>query len=69
VFFADAGRGWNVGPSDGVMTFNSETLPSLSSFRTDLGIGLDFAGIGIYAAKAVSRPDPVNFFVRLRHQF
>jgi len=51
------------------MTFNSETLPSLSSFRTDLGIGLDFAGIGIYAAKAVSRPDPVNFFVRLRHQF
>jgi outer membrane protein assembly factor BamA len=69
VFFADAGRGWNVGPGDGAMTFNSATLPSLSSFRTDLGIGLDFAGIGIYAAKAVSRPEPVNFFVRLRHRF
>jgi len=69
VFFADAGRGWNVGPSDGQMTFNSGTLPSLSSFRSDLGVGLDFAGIGVYAAKAVSRAEPVNFFVRLRHRF
>ena len=69
VFFADAGRGWNVGPADGVMTFNSGTMPSLSTFRSDLGLGLDFAGIGIYAAKAVSRPEPVTFFVRLRHRF
>jgi hypothetical protein len=69
VFFADAGRGWNVGAADGTLTYGSATLPSLSTFRSDLGVGLDFAGIGIYAAKAVSSPEPVTFFVRLRHRF
>ena len=32
-------------------------------------LGLDFAGFGVYAAKALSTPEPVNFFVRLRHRF
>lgn len=69
VVFADGGRGWNVGHADGALTYNSGTLPPISSFRSDVGVGLDFAGIGIYAAKAVSTPEPVNFFVRLRHRF
>jgi hypothetical protein len=35
-----------------------------------VGVGLDIAGVGIYAAKAVSSShEPVNFFVRLRHRF
>lgn len=72
VLFADAGRGWLLGsPTDvGGLTYGSHTLPPLSSFRSDLGLGLDLAGIGVYAAKAVSTPSqPVNFFVRLRHRF
>jgi hypothetical protein len=45
-------------------------LPPLSSFLSDIGVGLDLAGIGIYAAKSTSSPsEPVNFFVRLRHRF
>ena len=50
--------------------------PPLSTFRTDVGLGLelgDFFGsgdFGVYAAKALSSPDEkVNFFVRLRHRF
>ena len=71
VIFADAGRGWLVGPSAAdSLTFDRNTLPPLSSFRTDLGIGLDFSVLGVYAAKAMSSPtEPVNFFVRIRHRF
>lgn len=71
VLFTDAGRGWRVnGPESDPLTYEHMTLPPLSTFRTDMGIGIDFAGIGIYAAKALSAPnEPVNFFVRLRHRF
>jgi len=70
VLFADGGRGWNVGTPDGVLTYGSSTLPPLSTFRTDLGLGIDFGGLGLYAAKSISTPaEPVNFFVRLRHRF
>jgi hypothetical protein len=69
VLFADAGRGWKVGTPDGVLTYASDALPSLSSFQSDIGVGLDVAGVGFYAAKAVSSAEPVNFFVRLRHRF
>ncbi len=69
VLFADAGRGWNVGAADGSLTYGSATLPPLSTFRSDVGVGLDFAGIGVYVAKAVSTPEPVRFSVRLRHRF
>jgi Omp85 superfamily domain len=71
VFFADAGRGWLVGPSSGDgMTYSRGELPALSSFRTDLGIGLDFDLVGVYVAKAMSAPkDPVKVFVRIKHRF
>lgn len=70
VLFADAGRGWLLGPEDGGLSYGSHTLPPLSTFRSDLGVGIDLAGIGVYAAKSVSTPpQPVNFFVRLRHRF
>jgi hypothetical protein len=70
VFFADAGRGWLVGAPGDSLAFDANKLPPLSSFRTDLGIGLDFSEIGVYAAKAMNAPkEPVNFFVRIRHRF
>jgi hypothetical protein len=72
VFFADAGRGWLVGPSsagDG-LTFDRNQVPALSTFRTNLGVGLDFDVLGVYVAKAMSEPqEPANFFVRIRHRF
>jgi hypothetical protein len=70
VMFIDAGRGWNVGDRSIPGTYGSNALPPLSTFRSDIGLGLDIAGIGVYAAKAVSHgSEPVNFFVRLRHRF
>ena len=69
VLFADAGRGWLVGAPDQALTFSRGALPPVSSFRSDVGLGLDFAGIGVYAAKALSAPAPATFFVRLRHRF
>jgi cytoskeletal protein CcmA (bactofilin family) len=70
VFFADAGRGWLVGSGSDPLSYNRGTLPPLSTFRTDLGIGLDFDVIGLYVAKAMSKPkEPANFFARIRHRF
>ena len=70
VLFADAGRGWLLGTGDAGLSYGTHALPPLSTFRSDLGIGIDLAGIGVYAAKSVSTPaQPVNFFVRLRHRF
>lgn len=71
VFFADAGRGWLVSPTpDDSLSFDRGKLPPLGSFRTDLGVGLDFDLFGVYVAKAMSAPkEPANFFVRIRHRF
>jgi hypothetical protein len=73
VFFGDAGRGWLVGtPSSGSdqMTYSKEKLPELSTFKTDLGVGLDFDVVGLYVAKAMSAPrERANVFVRIRHRF
>ena len=71
VFFADAGRGWLVGtPGDTTLTFDKNKMPPLSTFRTDIGLGLDFGWLGVYGAKAMSKPsESVNYFVRIRHRF
>jgi len=54
----------------GAVRLRTRDWPPLSTFRSDIGLGLDFAGIGVYAAKSVSTPaEPINFFVRLRHRF
>lgn len=70
VVFVDAGRGWLVGPRSGSVQYGRSTLPPLSTFRTDVGAGLDFELIGFFVAKSVSDAKvPANFFIRLRHRF
>lgn len=70
VMFADAGRGWMVGQPSSNTTYPKDVLPPTSTFRTDLGLGFDFGGLGVYAAKAVSAPtEAVNFFLRLHRRF
>lgn len=71
VFFADAGRGWLVGPTNSdSLTYERNRLPALSTFKTDLGFGLDFDVVGVYVAKAMTAPrQPANFFVRIKHRF
>jgi outer membrane protein assembly factor BamA len=70
VLFADAGRGWLVGPQDGGTSYPSGLLPPLSTFKTDVGAGIDFGGLGIYAAKSLGdRGEPVQFIMRLTRRF
>jgi hypothetical protein len=71
VAFVDAGRGWRV-RNDGTdpVDFGTGTLPTLNSFLTDVGAGIDLSVFGIYIAKAVSvASEPPNVFLRIRHRF
>jgi hypothetical protein len=71
VVFGDAGRGWLVrGSAPGSVGYASDELPPLSTFRADVGLGIDVGGIvGLYLAKAVSHGEPPVAFVRLRRRF
>lgn len=70
VVFADMGRGWLVGPQDGGTSYPSGLLPPLASYKTDAGIGIDFGGLGVYAAKALSDgSEGPRLIVRLARRF
>ena len=76
VLFADAGRGWRtdnvttsaVGRTDDAGYRNG--IPPLNSFKSDIGLGVDFGSFGVYWAKAISDGgEPARFFVRLQRRF
>jgi hypothetical protein len=70
IFFADAGRGWLVNAPGTNVNFGRRDFPPLSTYRTDLGAGVDFNLVGVYVAKALSVPrEPLNVFLRVRHRF
>ena len=70
VLFADAGRGWLVGPKVGELQYEKGSYPRLGTFRTDIGAGIAFGPVGFYLAKALSdSKEPVNFFVRVKQRF
>lgn len=70
VFFADAGRGWLVNAPGNPLNLGRAELPPLSTYRTDIGGGLDFDQFGLYLAKALSVPkEQLNIFFRVRHRF
>lgn len=70
VLFADAGRGWKVGVPRGVTTYSKNALPELSTFRADIGTGIDFGSVGIYVAKATTTPrEPMNVVFRVQQRF
>lgn len=70
VLFADAGRGWLVNTTGTPLSYGKSALPPFSTFRTDIGAGLDFGDVGVFVAKALSESgQPANVFVRLRHRF
>lgn len=71
VVFVDAGRGWRVDPRErSRITYGSGSFPPFSTFRSEVGAGLDLGVMGFYVAKAVSiSHEPANFFVRMKHRF
>ena len=70
VLFADAGRGWNVGRTNGATNYGKGALPAFATFRTDIGAGIDFGVVGLYLAKATTTArEPVNVLFRVQHRF
>jgi len=68
--FADAGRGWLVGPRLGALQYPASTFPNLRTFMTDAGLGFSIDPVGIYVAKALSRPEErPHFVIRVRRTF
>jgi hypothetical protein len=68
VVFADAGRAWQVG--EGAGRIPSNRLPAFNTFKTDVGVGLDFGPIGFYLAKSLDRAmGDVTFSVRMGRRF
>jgi hypothetical protein len=67
VVFGDAGKAWLAGSGPGQVPVNS--LPVLSEWDFDAGVGLDAGGIGAYLAKSLTGDEPVKFIVRLQRRF
>jgi surface antigen Omp85-like protein len=67
VVFGDAGQAWLVGSGPGRLPSNR--LPTLGSWLADLGLGVDWGGFGLYAAKAVTAGERLRFTLRLDHRF
>jgi hypothetical protein len=68
VVFADAGRAWLVGNAPGQIPSNR--LPEFSTFRTDIGVGLDLGPIGFYVAKPLAQGvEDVTFSIRMGRRF
>lgn len=70
VVYAEAGRGWPTPYSSSTDLEEDAGFPKLSSFRTTVGIGIDFGSLGIYLAKAAgSSREAANVIVRLGRRF
>jgi hypothetical protein len=67
VVLGDAGQAWLVGSGPGRLPSNR--LPTLGSWLADLGLGVDWGGVGFYVAKAVTTGERLRFTLRLDHRF
>ncbi|HYK81620.1 MAG TPA: BamA/TamA family outer membrane protein [Gemmatimonadales bacterium] len=67
VVLGDAGQAWLVGSGPGRLP--SDRLPTLGSWLADLGLGIDWSGLGVYVAKAVTAGEHLRFALRLDHRF
>jgi hypothetical protein len=70
VLFANGGRGWLLGERTNDLFYKTGVIPSMGSWHSDVGGGLDFGSFGVYVAKAVSESGlPANVYLRLTHRF
>jgi hypothetical protein len=67
VVFGDAGQAWLVGNGPGRIPEGQ--FPTVGSWLADIGLGMDWGGLGVYIAKAVTTGEPVRLTLRLDHRF
>ena len=58
VFFANAGTAWLADHDDGP-----------GALHWDVGAGLEFGGVGLYAARAIAADEPIRIVLRLHRRF
>jgi hypothetical protein len=56
VLFTDAGSAWLTGTPAGPLHW-------------DVGAGLEMGSVGVYAARAIERDQPIRWLVRIHHRF
>jgi type IV secretory pathway TrbD component len=44
-------------------------LPVFKEWKADFGAGIDLGGFALYAAKALTDPEPFQIFFRLERRF
>jgi len=70
--FADAGRAWAVARPgvSGPDVLPPDGFPALSTYKTELGVGLDFGPLGFYLAKPLNQANrDVTFTLRMGRRF
>lgn len=67
VVFTNAGQAWLVGSGPGRLP--SDRFPTFGTWLQDIGLGMDWNGLGFYLAKAVTVGQSVRLTVRLDHRF
>jgi len=67
VVFADAGQAWLVG--NGPNRLPAGRIPPFDNWLVDVGLGIDWGGLGVYTAKAVTSGERLRLTVRLDHRF
>ena len=67
VIMANAGKAWVAGEGPGRVPSNR--IPLFREWDKDVGIGLDFGGIAVYAAQPLTRGLPLLLSFRLQQRF
>jgi hypothetical protein len=67
VIMGNAGKAWVTGEGPGRVP--NHRIPEFREWQKDIGIGLDFGGIGIYAAQPLTRGFPLLLSARLQKRF
>ena len=67
VVATNAGRGGRGGA--GPARRGANPPPPLDSWLAARGAGLDWGGLGIYAAKSIASDEPARVILRLTHRF
>lgn len=70
VVYAEAGRGWPAPDSPTADLEADAGMPPFKSFRTTVGMGIDFGSLGVYLAKAAGNSEEAaNVIIRLGRRF
>ena len=44
-------------------------IPKFGEWDSDVGVGIDTGGLGLYAARALTRDEPIRLILRLQRRF